>query len=247
MIISYIDEVEDKTISASSADGDFPIGNVQHPHLSNKWRSTGDTSEWIKIDMATAVDPGSAFLGGTNLTDSATVKIQGNATDVWTSPTVDITMSKEDDIFYSYSTDFAELRWWRFVIEDPTNPDGYISVGRAWIGETITLLGPHTSFIHQRINTSVGETSISGQSYGDTGYVYNSWEMSFPYWNNEEKNNIITFSDTVNKSKQFFVQFADDNDNQLGPIYCIMTNNIDFVHLKTLNVWSSTIVFRETY
>ena len=236
-------------LTASSEDADYPIVNVQQPHLSLKWHSTGITDEWIKLETTIAASTNrSVYLAGTNLSNTAIVKIQGNDTDVWTAPTVDITMKKEGDIYYSYDDGVGSiLKYWRFSIVDIANTDGYISIGRAWFGKTIEVRGPYTDFVERRINTSATTISISGQPYTDVGYVYNEYEMTYPYWNNTEKGDIETFADTVNKGQPFFAQFVGENNCQLGPLYLIMTNNMDFNHMKTLDIWSSKMSFVQTF
>ena len=248
MIISYINKIDrtDFTLTSSSEEADYPVTNVQQEHLSLVWLATGDTSEWIKLDTGTTITPLGAFLAGTNLSDTAVVKIQGNATDVWTSPSVDVTMERVNGICYSYSSDLeVALRYWRFSIVDTANVDGYVEIGRAWIGRTLTIDGPHTSFTEKRINTSETTISITGQSYGNEGYIYKMWDMTFPYWDADEKGNMETFADTVNKAQPFFIQFADSNDCQLGPFYVLMTNDMEFNHMKTLDIWCSQLSIRE--
>ena len=243
MRLSYINKLDDYELVASNAAIGYPIINVQQEHLSLKWRTVG-TSGTILMD-STDLNPNCAFIAGTNLSSSAIVKIQGNNTDIWTSPSVEIVLENNNGVSYTFSDNFSAMRYWRFSIEDGSNIDGYIELGRAWIGEAITVSVPYISFVEKRINTSEATISISGQPYGDVGYVYRSWEMSYPYWDNTEKANIEIFADYVNKSLPFFTQFTDDNNCILGPFYVIMTNNIDMVHLKSLNIWSSKLSFRE--
>lgn len=249
MKISYQNKIDDLTLVASSSETDFPIENVQQEHLAFSWRTTTVSSANVVADAGTGltIDPDSAFIAGVNLSDTAVVKIQGNATDVWTSPSVDITMSRNEDVFYSYSELFAAFRYWRFVIEDPSNADGYLEVGRMWIGDVTEAQGPHINFVEVRNNTSDITISITGQAYGDLNYIFKSWEMSYPYWDEIEKANIEIFADYVNKVRPFFVQFVDNNGCKLGPFYVIMTNSMEFTHLKTLDIWSSVIAFREVF
>lgn len=246
MRISYVNIFDDCTIVVSSANANYPAVNLQHPHLSRSWRGTGASVETITF-LTSTLNPDCAYLAGTNLSATAVVKIQGNATDVWTSPTVDITMSKVGDIYYSYSSSFAAMNYWRFSITDTANTDGYIEVGRAWIGANVTVQGPGKSFVEKRINTTKVSTTNSGQTYSNINYTYKSWEMAYPYWTNTEKGYIETFADAVDKSQPLFVQFADTGSNTLGPYYCIMTNDIDFTHIKTLNVWAGQLNFRECF
>ena len=244
MKLAYNNIFDEITINISSENPDFPAVNLQNPHLAKYWRGTGASTETITFITST-LNPTCAFLAGTNLTNSAVVKIQGNNTDSWSTPNVDIVMELNKGVYYSYSNELTAQDYWRFEISDTGNPDGYIQAGRAWIGASIEVLGPYTSFVEKRINTSISEISNSGQVYGNINYKYKTYEMAYPYWDNTEKDNIEDFADTVNKSQPFFTQFVNDANCVLGPLYCIMTNDMEFTHLKTLDIWASKINFRE--
>src|SRR4051812_33410514 len=89
---------EDATvITASSASTNFPASNLKNTFRSKRWRSTGVTSEWVVFDVVTTEPIDSVVLlwskeDGIRLSNTAVVKIQANATNVWTSPAVDQTL-----------------------------------------------------------------------------------------------------------------------------------------------------------
>ncbi len=244
MKLSYINQLDNLTLTPSSETPGYPVSNLQHVHLVKVWRGTGSATENIKVDTG-GVLPECAYLAGCNFSDSAVVTLQGNDTDVWTSPSVEIIMDHHNDVYYTYSSDFADLRYWRFLIVDSSNPDGYIEIGRAWIGDFISVSWLYTEFSETRNNTSQEITSISGQPYGDVGYIYKSYNMVYPYLSNTEKSDLQDFGDYVHKSRPFFVQFETTDDMQIGNLYCIMTNDLVFGHIYSLTKWNTTIAFME--
>ncbi len=71
-------------------------------------------------------------------------------------------------------------RWCRADIQDPTNPDGYISVAGAYMGDLWTprlnLTPNGTGISHERESTIV--TSRSGTQYVTPHYLLRGWEIS---------------------------------------------------------------------
>jgi len=127
------------TLTASSEDAEFPAENLQERHWTIPWRSTGCTSEWVKWDLGSALAIKALVIRGHNLTTGATVHIQASATDVWTSPAVDETititsaMISAGLISVNWTT-AKTYQWWRLTIVDASNPDGYIELGRLFCG-----------------------------------------------------------------------------------------------------------------
>ena len=81
-ILSY-NILRDATITTSSIDERFPVDNVYSKRRVKEMRFTGYTSEWIKINKS-GMEFNSIVFDSHNLTDSAVVKFQANASDVWT-------------------------------------------------------------------------------------------------------------------------------------------------------------------
>lgn len=128
------------TISSSSDGTSNTDDNAVDNRLGKVWRTDSDTLEWIKWDLVVSRAVNCVGIFNHNLTSSATVTFEGNATDVWTSPTVDETLTVATNadsvviprICHFFTSD--TLRYWRLLIDDPTNPDGYIQIGRIMFG-----------------------------------------------------------------------------------------------------------------
>jgi hypothetical protein len=130
-------------VITSSSDGTSNTDdNAVDDRVGKVWRTDTDTTEWIKWDLVvTSKNVDCVALIGHNLTASATVTFEGHTADSWGAPTVNETLTIATDsdsnvlpnIVHYFTQD--TLRWWRVTIDDPTNPDGYIQVGRIMFGE----------------------------------------------------------------------------------------------------------------
>jgi hypothetical protein len=87
------------------------------------------TEEAVVFDLITteAIDSFALLfdpLGGVQLTSSATLRLQANATNVWTAPSVDVALTLDTDFdaaSYFFSSN-QSYRFWRLKIVDPRNP-----------------------------------------------------------------------------------------------------------------------------
>lgn len=131
------------SLASSSAAVGFPITNISnYARRSKVWRSTGCTSEYIKIDLGTSGNPQALVIIGTRdkpfpLTESATVTLQGNATDSWGSPAYSHTVTLDQRALVlsnAAGLHSSPLRFWRIVFADSTNPLGYIEVAKVFLG-----------------------------------------------------------------------------------------------------------------
>jgi hypothetical protein len=102
------------------------------------------TSEWLRWDLGTASNPTAfALVGNRNeaikISETATIKLQGNATDVWASPSFEQTLTyHENAISYFLSTGFGAYRYWRLYIEDASNSYGYVEISNVYLGDSFS-------------------------------------------------------------------------------------------------------------
>jgi hypothetical protein len=164
---------EDATvITASSENTNFPASNLKHPFRSKRWRSTASTSESVVFDLVTTEAVDSVVIlwpkeDGIRLSDSAVVKIQANATNVWTSPAVNQTLTINDVYMVAshyFSTD-QSYRYWRVVVQDPGNAYGCVELGVVWIGKSLAIDNAQNGF-------KAALTDLSKSSKTDFGHVY---------------------------------------------------------------------------
>ena len=247
MLLSYENRFDAYTLVPSSEAPNLGIKNAQLIHLSNKWRTIGDASEDVVGGSAVAFTPDCAFIAGHNISDAATVKIQGNDVDVWVGPTVDITMTRGKTVYYAF-VGFAAHLYWRFLVEDPTNPDGYIEIGRLWLGASTSLdNGPARGLVETMHDTTAQTFSITGQLYSDRGIRFKSYDVYFPFFTDAIKANVETFADAVGTGVPFFVTYDTGKADKLNPFYAVMTSGIGYTNLLGLVKWDGKMAFREVF
>lgn len=131
-----------------------------------------NTSEWIKADLgqpqiadfAALIPPANEAFACSN----ATITLQGNNVDVWTSPQVSEAMTvSSNGAFVAPSSTLEPCRYWRILISDVTNSN--ITAAVAWIGNSVVNTNTNLAvgFTRNRSDQSIRSFSESGQLYTD--------------------------------------------------------------------------------
>lgn len=189
-----------------------------------------------------------AFLAGYNISSAAVVKIQGHTANSWGGPDVSITMTRGANGIYYALAGFSTKKWWRFLITDPTNSDGFIQIGRAWLGDTVTIItGPARATTENRSDASVLTIGRSGESFGDKRYRFRHYDILFPKWDNTNKTGIETFLDAVMSVDPFFVAFDSDNIDRMPLMYGVVGNEVSYANLIAMLKWGGSLNFREVF
>lgn len=200
------------TITASSEATGFGAENIYNIHYDVPWRTTGDTAEWIKFDFGAAVNVTDFIIKYHNLTSGATLKIQANATDAWGTPSVDETLSITDNNIVKAWAAAQSYRWWRIYIDDGSNPDTYIELGYAFLGESFQPTRNYTQ-PSETEGIDPTETVFSGDSHpwiiAKTESIRYIW--AFPSILQTEITDYKTLRDAVGMHTAFFA--IEDPDN----------------------------------
>jgi hypothetical protein len=102
-----------------------------------------NSEEFIEWDLGIASNPTGFFLIADrnkplNISQSATVKLQGNWTNNWAAPVVEITIPLKDYILaYENESGFYSggLRYWRVSFDDVDNASQYLEFGFVYLGD----------------------------------------------------------------------------------------------------------------
>lgn len=217
------------TITSSLSSGEFTLKPVSGPNAYKTiitdlgWAadSTGgltttgaavyQSKAYIKFDLSAAAGVNAVCLAGIlPLTSSGRIRIQGNATDVWTAPTYDQTLtasSQNDDLIGLWLASTQTLRWWRIVIDDPYRSGGYIKVGVPYVGSYIQLAQgpkPKGAVRESHQSFSINKVGDSGGMFVDfkTPATLRSWD--FDHITDAERRNLMTMQSTIGMRSQFF-------------------------------------------
>ena len=138
------------------------------------------SEEWIKFDFGLAQNVTEFLMTRHGVSSSATVKIQGNATDSWASPTVDVTLTYNIEIMLNRWSVNQSYRYWRILIIDTNNSNGYVEIGRAFLG---TSIAPERNFTNgyriETVDPSKVETSSGGVESTDEETPYLVFSLPF--------------------------------------------------------------------
>lgn len=164
------------TITATTESPSFPASNLKNQIRAFTWRSYLSTvAQAVVFDLKTteAVDSIAVVFDpflGIKLSDSAVLKIQASATNVWTSPPVDITLTIDNDtgVATHFFTSDQSYRYWRLYIDDPVSAYGYIEIPKVFISKATQLTqGPNAGFKYSVDDQSRSIKTEYGHEYND--------------------------------------------------------------------------------
>lgn len=136
------------------------------------------TDEWYQIDTVNPMEVTFVAAIGPidedfSVSSSATIQVQANNIDLWSSPPLSVTLDRSDRGAFKFLDHLAEAdriyRYWRFRFIDRTNPIGPSSfkIGNLYFGDYLTLATTNVSrgFSKRSVDPSNRGFSESGVTY----------------------------------------------------------------------------------
>lgn len=173
------------------------------------------TEEWLKFDLGSSFNPKAFVLIGLRntaikISTTATVKLQGNDTDVWTAPSYDQALTYNEfsmSLFGETGLHTSALRYWRLLIQDPTNILGYVEVSNLYLGDFLTTDRGAVEFPLNAELVDLGNVSYARSGLSISDEVQLTEELRFG-WNLltvSEKEDLEDFTRQVGTTKPFFL------------------------------------------
>lgn len=222
----YVFDFDTATITSSSEASDLPDDNVVDRRVSKKWRTTDDISEWIEFDFgAPHAPPTEVSLFGYNLTTGSTVKLYYGNISPPSYLAGTFSYNSENHIMFITTSDLLleNPRYWRITFEDPSNPDGYIEVGRICGG---VYFQPTQNFRcgSERFHIDPSEKFRSdGQDmYSRKKDKYWIYRIVMELLEAADKNNFRTLFDTIGITEPIVVTLDPDNEPNISTIYALL-------------------------
>lgn len=248
MIALYDNQVFNATITSSSENPYYDFDTaLNDTRLTRKGKFLGIIEETITFDLTIATDMDYIYVSNTNFTSSATVTIQGNATDVWTSPSFSETLVELTNNGWIKAFNTTETyRYWRLKIEDSTNTDSELELAYVFLGPKLTLPNMDmNSVIPYTSNASVTK-ALSGQIYGDKRVRLKGGRITFPIFNDTKRKEVETMFDYVDIVVPFLILFWEDSLSVEPPLYCTLTSNLEISKNPQEGLsWSAGLEFEE--
>jgi hypothetical protein len=162
-----------------------------------------------------------------SISDQATIKIQGNNLNNFTSPPLDITLSRTGSGIFQFFDEIADsgFRFWRFYFEDKYNtngPEGF-SLSYIYLGDYTTLTSTN---IQRGLNKTIVDPSLQTES--ESGAIYFDKKTKFVRF----QNGIIALLETSARDEleQLFFDFGTTTPFfiSIDPRNCISSTLPDF-------------------
>jgi len=214
---------------------EFVTFDLGLPSLINAFTLTGPRNRAIKLST------------------TATLKLQGNYTNSWTSPAYDSTLTYNDEIIYAMSeTDFSlgtPLRYWRLQLVDQ-NPNGYIEIGSIFLG---TWYAPTRGAAQFPLKSALDDRSTTiysegGQSFSDVLEKTQNYSADWVGLNKDELDEILKIFANFGTSYPIFIMF--DSQAAFSPSINRFLKLVKFkdspqFELRSPNNFSMSMSFRE--
>lgn len=251
-IVYNFDAWDGATITSSSeASTDLADDNVVHDFVSLPWRTTGDTSEWVKFDLGSATAITCVGIFAHNLTSAATVTLQANASDSWGSPSYSQVLPVATDadgvvvphIVYYLSQNY---RWWRVTFADAANTDTYIQVGVIRGGAYYEVSRNYNSALPvQYIDPSEGAVTPGRQDHKRQRSRYRRATLGFTLQDRTQADKLRAIVTKIGTSKPCILGLDATNYPTAESMYCYMRTPLSLAH-RFNQLWDTgSLVFEE--
>ncbi len=187
MRVLYNNLIWDSTVTNTNANANYPIANIKDSRLSKYYRSVNDNDMYFVIDTGSAVALTYFAIMSHNISSGATLTLEANATDVWTTPSFTTTLTHGDGIILENFTE-QSYRYYRLTVSDNSNPDEYIQIGGLYLSNHAQFPAMEQKQSLGRSSTSKKQISDSGQLYVNRKYKYKTRKADFPFvtWSQAE-------------------------------------------------------------
>lgn len=152
------------------------------------------SEEFILLDLGSSFNPKAfALFGPRNeplrISQTAVVKLQGNATDSWSSPAFNETLEWNEFSIASFNASglhTTALRYWRISIVDRDNTRGYLEISSLFLGDLLDITRgcPQFPLDIEEVDLSVNAQTMSASRFtttlGKTSQIFLDWDFLTP-------------------------------------------------------------------
>lgn len=202
------------------SDGSDTTSAVSHTATSTSYQSRHfliiHRSDGAKITAAAVALVAHNIYSDPNMTFAATapIKLQANATDVWTAPIFEESLTLLDggdvlDPCVAYLTGLTtpSYEYWRLLIDAGQNTDGYFEVGVLYLGSYIqpTSKIQSVSLVNEPEDFSDLVTAIDGTHYVDKRRARNRWGIEWKAAGPADQVLLDDFFEALASGQDFFL------------------------------------------
>ncbi len=232
---NLIDDITASAISVLTEDSNYPKDNLLDQRLVIPYRTTSPTAQTAIFDLGSAQAVTIAGILGHNISSAASITVEANSSDSWPGATSKTVVHNAGIMLNFFSS--LSYRYWKFTIDDPTNPDGYDEVGLFWLG-TYLSISP-SSLTDFKVKKKRSDTVTYGkhrQKLASIGVGWRRFELGFPPSAYAMIKQVEDMFDHVGNHTSFiFCNFDTIRDYQLvEPCYVSIDGDIGFGHSRSM-------------
>jgi hypothetical protein len=229
------------TITASTSNPLYPIDLVATNFRQNRWHSTG-LDEWIKFSWGSGSGVSCIVLQDHNLTEDATIMLYGSDDGSSFEALVPISITGDPIVMYTENPQFS---YHKLTIQDPTNPDGYVSIGHIFMGTHIECSKNYDyGWSRTKKPMSSKVRTPNGISHTAVRPSYTELKLPFTYVPDDLYQQLLEFSDSVDIHTPFFVT-TDHDVTVSGTTYFVtFTSPPDYKNIPP-TLWNFEFVLEE--
>jgi len=247
MRITPYNQIDGVTTTPSTENLAYPVTNIVDTYGTQVFKFEGNTDENIVFDAGSGntIDFNSIGIVNHNFTSSATITIQGNATDSWGSPSFSETVTWVDYLIYQFLSSAASYRYARIRIQDATNTDN-LQMGYFTIGTYLQMPG-FTSDV-KITDKTVGNSYItqSGQMGGAKNFSFRQITVSMEDFSNTQRQAIRTLVQTNGDFTPVLAVLWESDFSKELPLFCRLDGSRDFGQRENQrNNWDTDFTLRE--
>lgn len=246
LLIAYENLVDKPTtvITATSANTKFPASNVRVSFRQVRWRSTSVSNQYLRFDFGTEKDVGCVVLLDHNLTADAEIGLYSSTDNFVTDEQLVFPITNTGNPIVAYLGNVYS-RYLAIKINDPGNPNGYLSVGKAFLGPHLTSERNYDyGWSKKPVDLSQALVSLNGVEHVNEKPQFDVIRLPFRYMSTEQMKVVETFIRAVGIKSPFFITLDADEDVVGTTFYVKLTDLPEFRNVVT-TLWDYDLIFKE--
>ena len=204
------------------------------------------SEEWLKFNLGSAQDIQAFIIKNNNFQSTATIKIQGNSSDSWTSPATTYTFGTiNTDIMVYFWASPQSYQWWRYYISDVDNSDGYIKTGRLFLGSYFSPTAEaRRDYSESIIDPSDVLESKGGQISSNIEEQYRTLKLVFDFAGQSDLDSLEDIFESIGIYGNMFV-CIDTGSVSTRTYYMGFTKDLDMDHIIDENLWKISVALKK--
>lgn len=232
------------TVTASTAAVGFPATQVQNYLRALRWRATGKTSEFLKVDLGSSQTFNTLIVWDGNFTTAATITVQISSDDV-TYQTVVTPVPEVAGQLVLQGPEYT-ARYVKFNFGDTSIAETYIEIGRVFVGMYLE------AEVHPDLGQPERRNSYSIKSRTPGGVVHVlvqpqtiSRVLSFSLISPAMRTAFETLVETADQWMPMWITLSNDNVNAPKTRYVLLDQELSTFLIQDCDLHAFSLAYEE--